>query len=89
MTEATKVTALKGEVVQQVACGSNHSAVLTTGGKVYTWGFGEMFQLGHGRSCGARLRTHAVWCPWACFLPSPLGGAPRAVAPVATQPMPD
>lgn len=36
----TYVDALRGVSVQQIACGSGHTVVLTTEGSVYTWGRG-------------------------------------------------
>jgi alpha-tubulin suppressor-like RCC1 family protein len=46
----TPVQALKGTSVKQIACGVNHSAALTTGGGVYTWGIGQYGQLGLGEN---------------------------------------
>ena len=37
-----------GEAVLMVACGDEHTAALTEGGGVYTFGLGEDGQLGHG-----------------------------------------
>ena len=34
--------------IEQVCCGATHSAVLESTGKVYTWGWGDRGQLGHG-----------------------------------------
>lgn len=34
--------------VIHISCGDNHSTAVTKLGDVYTWGFGEMCQLGHG-----------------------------------------
>lgn len=39
---------LKEEFIREIASGSYHVAVLTTGGNVYTWGKGENGQLGLG-----------------------------------------
>jgi alpha-tubulin suppressor-like RCC1 family protein len=36
--------------VVQIAVGANHSLALTSSGKLYSWGFGESAQLGHGLS---------------------------------------
>ena len=46
--EPTYVDALRGVSVQQIACGSGHTVVLTTEGCVYTWGRGDDGRLGHG-----------------------------------------
>ena len=46
--EPTYVDALRGVSVQQIACGSGHTVVLTTEGGVYTWGRGDDGRLGHG-----------------------------------------
>jgi len=46
-TEPCEVTALAGEVINRVACGADHSAALTEGGAIYTWGSGGDAQLGH------------------------------------------
>ena len=40
--------AKSGQVVAQVSCGFKHTVARTTSGKVYTWGWGERGQLGHG-----------------------------------------
>ena len=37
-----------GEAVLMVSCGTFHTVVATEGGGVYTFGFGEYGQLGHG-----------------------------------------
>ncbi|XP_074457894.1 RCC1 domain-containing protein 1 isoform X4 [Larus michahellis] len=34
--------------VTEVSCGSRHTAVVTRGGELYTWGWGKYGQLGHG-----------------------------------------
>eukprot|EP01038_Epipyxis_sp_PR26KG_P006020 gene6020-8290_t len=31
-----------------IACGGNHNIVLTSNNEVYSWGYGDMLQLGHG-----------------------------------------
>jgi Regulator of chromosome condensation (RCC1) repeat len=36
--EPTYVDALRGVGVQQIACGSGHTVVLSTEGEVYSWG---------------------------------------------------
>ena len=49
----TYVDALRGVSVQQIACGSGHTVVLTTEGSVYTWGRGG--ELRHWMRCFGRL----------------------------------
>ncbi|KAK4340897.1 hypothetical protein RND71_039398 [Anisodus tanguticus] len=39
---------LSGEIVEDIACGSYHAAVLTSKNEVYTWGKGANGRLGHG-----------------------------------------
>ena len=45
-----RVEALKDVVVVQVSCGSRHSAAITAGGVLYTWGSGSEGKLGHGNT---------------------------------------
>ena len=33
---------------RSIACGSNHCCAVTAEGDLFTWGFGDLFQLGHG-----------------------------------------
>ncbi|NWT74085.1 RCCD1 protein, partial [Prunella himalayana] len=67
--------------VSAVSCGSRHTAVVTRGGELYTWGWGKYGQLGHGTnvSCDqARrvehlvakgLRVEEVVCgPWTTYI---------------------
>ncbi|XP_064578248.1 RCC1 domain-containing protein 1 isoform X2 [Zonotrichia leucophrys gambelii] len=67
--------------VSMVSCGSRHTAVVTRGGELYTWGWGKYGQLGHGNntSCDqARrvehlvaegLRVEEVVCgPWTTYV---------------------
>lgn len=35
--------------IAQVTCGGNHNLVLTDSGDVYSWGYGDMAALGHGK----------------------------------------
>ena len=36
-------------VVRDIACGDYHNLALTSNNEVYSWGFGEMYALGHGK----------------------------------------
>jgi len=47
-----------GDRVVQIAVGANHSLALTSSGRLYSWGFGESAQLGHGLSTSS-LQTIA------------------------------
>uniref|UniRef100_T1IYS2 HECT-type E3 ubiquitin transferase n=1 Tax=Strigamia maritima TaxID=126957 RepID=T1IYS2_STRMM len=42
------IEALKSKRVRDIACGSSHSAAITSNGELYTWGMGEYGRLGHG-----------------------------------------
>ena len=35
--------------VVQISCGTNHNLAITECGDVYTWGYGDMSALGHGK----------------------------------------
>lgn len=42
------IDTLKTKRIRDVACGSSHSAAITSQGELYTWGLGEYGRLGHG-----------------------------------------
>ncbi|GAB1292151.1 E3 ubiquitin-protein ligase HERC2 [Apodemus speciosus] len=42
------IEALRTKRIRDIACGSSHSAALTSSGELYTWGLGEYGRLGHG-----------------------------------------
>ena len=42
------IESLKCKRIRDVACGSSHSAAVTSSGELYTWGSGEYGRLGHG-----------------------------------------
>lgn len=44
------IETLKAKCVRDIACGSSHSAAITSNGELYTWGLGEYGRLGHGDS---------------------------------------
>jgi len=46
--EPTLISGLAGKQVIQIACGSTHSAAVTSEGELYTWGRGSYGRLGHG-----------------------------------------
>jgi hypothetical protein len=48
------ISALEGQHVVQLAAGRQHSVALTVDGQLYTWGAGELGQLGLGCSCCSR-----------------------------------
>ncbi|XP_041034419.1 RCC1 domain-containing protein 1-like isoform X1 [Carcharodon carcharias] len=41
--------------VSKVSCGSRHTAAITRGGKLFTWGWGSYGQLGHGQTDSSDL----------------------------------
>ncbi|KAL1138806.1 hypothetical protein AAG570_008868, partial [Ranatra chinensis] len=42
------IETLKSKRIRDIACGSAHSAAITSNGELYTWGLGEYGRLGHG-----------------------------------------
>jgi alpha-tubulin suppressor-like RCC1 family protein len=42
------VSSLENDFIIDIACGESHSIGLTNKGEVYTWGGGQLGQLGHG-----------------------------------------
>ena len=42
------IEALRAKRIRDIACGSSHSAAITSNGELYTWGNGEYGRLGHG-----------------------------------------
>ncbi|KAM6257019.1 RCC1 domain-containing protein 1 [Porphyrio hochstetteri] len=67
--------------VRSVSCGSRHTAVVTRGGELYTWGWGKYGQLGHEDSASSDrprrvqhlvsggLRAEEVVCgPWTTYI---------------------
>lgn len=42
------IEALKSKRIRDIACGSGHSAAISSNGELYTWGLGEYGRLGHG-----------------------------------------
>ncbi|MQL88679.1 hypothetical protein Taro_021245 [Colocasia esculenta] len=48
---------LVGELVEEIACGAYHVAVLTSRNEVYTWGKGANGRLGHGDTQDRRTPT--------------------------------
>lgn len=42
------IETLRSKRIRDIACGSSHSAAVTSAGELYTWGLGEYGRLGHG-----------------------------------------
>lgn len=42
------IEALRSKRIRDIACGSSHSAAISSNGELYTWGLGEYGRLGHG-----------------------------------------
>ncbi|XP_077983839.1 E3 ubiquitin-protein ligase HERC2-like [Glandiceps talaboti] len=53
------IEALKARRARDIACGSSHSAAITSDGGLYTWGLGEYGRLGHGDN-STQLRPKQV-----------------------------
>ncbi|KAJ1808015.1 hypothetical protein LPJ77_002639 [Coemansia sp. RSA 2523] len=45
------------ESIKDIVCGSNHNLALAANGKAYSWGYGEMLQLGNGEEEDVELPT--------------------------------
>ncbi|XP_053688822.1 probable E3 ubiquitin-protein ligase HERC2 isoform X2 [Sabethes cyaneus] len=45
------IESLRTKRIRDIACGSSHSAAITSSGELYTWGLGEYGRLGHGDNC--------------------------------------
>ncbi|NXL46001.1 RCCD1 protein, partial [Podilymbus podiceps] len=67
--------------VSKVSCGSRHTAVITRGGELYTWGWGKYGQLGHADNASSDqprrvqylaaegLQAEEVVCgPWTTYV---------------------
>jgi alpha-tubulin suppressor-like RCC1 family protein len=50
-----------GAPVCTVACGMNHTAAISRGGKLWTWGDGAAGKLGHGPAFGKVRKRDTVW----------------------------
>lgn len=61
------IEALKSKRIRDIACGSSHSAAITSSGELYSWGLGEYGRLGHGDNT-TQLRPKLV-CTYFPFLP--------------------
>lgn len=56
------IETLKSKRIRDIACGSSHSAAISSSGELYTWGLGEYGRLGHGDNI-AQLRPRLVSMP--------------------------
>ncbi|RLN73099.1 hypothetical protein BBJ28_00011198 [Nothophytophthora sp. Chile5] len=65
VAQPTRVPALAGVELRQLACGEMHSLAVTTGGKVFSWGRGNRGQLGHaaGNAEGSAAAATDEWTP--------------------------
>jgi alpha-tubulin suppressor-like RCC1 family protein len=52
------VDTLSGRHVVKIACGDHHSLALTDSNELYTWGYGEMLQLGNGKEADETVPYH-------------------------------
>ena len=48
MDKPRLIDSLLPKKIRDIACGSSHSAAITSSGELYTWGLGEYGRLGHG-----------------------------------------
>ena len=54
------IPSLSGKNVVFIAAGGSHSAAVTEGGALYTWGKGSFGRLGHG-GCFCRGSSNVLW----------------------------
>lgn len=73
-------TAPHGIPVRQVACGQEHTALVTEGGHIYTWGDGRNGQLGHLHKDAARQVPQQVVRPDNVFFVQVACGRDHTVA---------
>lgn len=55
------IESLQGKHVKEIACGSGHSAAITTNGELYTWGQGDHGRLGHGDTSNQSKPKQVSW----------------------------
>ncbi|XP_055844671.1 probable E3 ubiquitin-protein ligase HERC2 isoform X2 [Episyrphus balteatus] len=48
MDKPKMIESLRAKKIRDIACGSSHSAAISSSGELYTWGLGEYGRLGHG-----------------------------------------
>ncbi|XP_058836150.1 probable E3 ubiquitin-protein ligase HERC2 isoform X2 [Topomyia yanbarensis] len=54
------IESLRTKRIRDIACGSSHSAAITSSGELYTWGLGEYGRLGHGDNCTQLKPKHVT-----------------------------
>ncbi len=69
-----------GLAVRQVACGQEHTALVTEGGNIYTWGDGRNGELGHAYKDAARQVPQLVPRPDTAFFIQVACGRDHTVA---------
>ena len=55
-----KQSASKCNKIVQISCGSEHSMAVTSGGDLYSWGWGEHGNLGHGTTTNQMVPTRVT-----------------------------
>lgn len=91
------IEALKTKRIRDIACGSSHSAAITSSGELYSWGLGEYGRLGHGDNT-TQLRPKLVCaqnespmtyecppCKWKVVSSNPARFIPQTLKMVDTQ----
>ena len=76
VAELGQTLAQQQKHLSRVTAGASHTVALTDAGDLYTWGWGDSGQLGHGR-CGT------VWCMRGQS--RPVFVQPRLFMPVVTE----
>ena len=59
INQPMQIEYLAGEDIIDISCGDNFAGAITRSGRVYTWGFGNEGQLGHGDKTD-QIIPHAI-----------------------------
>ena len=55
------IESLVGKHIRDIACGSGYSAAVSSSGELFTWGKGNLGQLGHGDSQSQSKPKQVSW----------------------------
>lgn len=61
------IDSFQGKHIKDIACGSSHSAAITSNGELYTWGQGDSGRLGHGDTANQTRPKQVLFLHWLKF----------------------